>query len=126
MDLRTKVITRSGGCCEAMVPLPRAWARCGVSPIEDHHALTRARGGDILDALGEIHHHLALCARHHRTAHRALGRLAGLLIDGYVYREGVHVVYSGPDEYLTRTYGRAAEAMFHVKHPTPQEQRTSP
>lgn len=109
MDVRDRVIKRSGGCCEAMIKLPRAWARCGKSPVEDHHMLTRARGGDVLDNIGEIYHHAALCPAHHREAH-SHGRSTGLLMDGYVTLEGGKVVYSGPDLYLSMTYGRPYEA----------------
>lgn len=60
------------------------WTRCFRSPVEVHHALTRARGGLILDEHGEIAHLIALCNQHHRAAHGPGGHEAGLMIDGYV------------------------------------------
>lgn len=103
MTVRDSVIKRSGGRCEAMVALPRTWTRCGKAPVEDHHALTRARGGDLLDTVGEIYHHIALCPKHHRMVDDA-GHRSGLMIQGYAYLDGGVIVYQGPDEYLSRTY----------------------
>lgn len=110
--IRELVVDRSDGYCEAMIQLANGvWTRCGRSPIEDHHALTRARGGDILDALGEIYHHIALCYRHHKYAHEE--RDGGeMIIDGSVYRDGPYVVYQGNDEYLSGKYGRQMEVLF--------------
>lgn len=106
MGVRELLMKRSDGCCEAVIQLPRAWVRCGKRPVEDHHLLTRARGGDLLDEVGEIHHHLALCHEHHVAAHSPNAREAGLLMDGYVYRDAAHgLVYSGPDVYLSDKYG---------------------
>jgi hypothetical protein len=102
--VRDQVIARSGGRCEAMIKLPRTWTRCGRTPVEDHHVLTRARGGDLLDEQGEIYHHLALCPRHHRMVDQ-MGFKSGLLIQGSVYRDGARIVYVGPDPFLTAKYG---------------------
>ena len=105
--IRDLVVERSGGMCEAMVCLPTGvWTRCGVHPIEDHHMLTRARGGDVLDELGEIYHHMALCMRHHKHAHE-MSEDTGMIMEGSVYRDGGAIVYVGPDQYLSRKYGKA-------------------
>lgn len=102
--LRAKVLERSGGFCEAMVALTRAWARCGRSPVDDHHALPRSRGGSLLDEVGELYHHIALCRWHHSQVDE-YGADSGLLIQGSVYRDGTRLVYKGPDEYLSKRYG---------------------
>lgn len=108
MTVRDLVIDRSGGRCEAMVRLPRTWARCGRGPVEDHHALTRARGGGLLDTVGETYHHIALCPRHHRMVDDA-GPGSGLMIQGYAWEDGGRIVYSGPDEYLSAAYPRVRQ-----------------
>lgn len=92
--------------CEAMIKVGRVWTRCGRRPTEDHHRLTRARGGLILDDYGERYHHIQLCHIHHKTAHSPGGRESGLLLDGYVTTgPDERPLYLGPDEYLTREYG---------------------
>ena len=101
--IRDKVMKRADGMCEAMIQLRRTWTRCGRRGAEDHHLLTRARGGAVLDAVGETYRHLALCPKHHRMVDD-MGFESGLLIQGYAYRDGEAVVYQGPDEYLSRTY----------------------
>ena len=95
------VHARAGGRCEAMVRVGRTWARCFRAPIEVHHALTRSRGGLILDAHGEIAHLLGLCNQHHRLAHSPGGHQAGLMINGYVTTgaDG-RPVYEGSDRRL--------------------------
>lgn len=104
MSIREQVVKRAGGACEVMVLLRSGrYTRCGRSPVEDHHALTRARGGDLLDSVGEIYHHIALCSSHHREVYF----IKDGIIDGYVYRDGPKIVYTGPDEYLTGKYGKA-------------------
>jgi hypothetical protein len=107
LSSREQVIERSGARCEAMVALPRTWARCGKGPVEVHHALTRARGGALLDSVGETHHLIALCSTHHREVDDH-GHTSGLMIQGSVYRDGLHLIYEGPDAYLRATYGKAA------------------
>lgn len=102
-DVHQMVRERSGGRCEAMVRLSRTWVRCGKTGVEDHHVLTRARGGEILDSVGEIYHHLDLCTHHHRMVDD-MGFDSGLLLRGYAFRENGRVIYQGPDEYLTRRY----------------------
>lgn len=95
-----------------MVKLHRVWTRCGKSPVDDHHVLPRGRGGGVLDDVGEAFHHLALCRAHHEEVDR-LGPASGLLIEGYVYRDGMYIVYSGPNEYLTNKYGK--DARYEVR-----------
>lgn len=97
--IRDLVMQRSGGRCEAMVRLPRTWTRCGRLGVDDHHMLTRARGGGVLDSVGETYHHLALCRGHHRMADDE-----HLIIDGYVWSDAGVVTYKGPDEYLSEKY----------------------
>ena len=47
---------KNGGC-EAMIQLYNGtWTRCWRKPTESHHMLTRARGGRILDEVGETYH----------------------------------------------------------------------
>jgi len=97
-------------CCEAMIriehPYREVWTRCGRSPVERHHRLTRARGGAILDKVGETYHLIDLCPAHHRMADGAVAYQNGLLLDGYVTTsvEG-EPVYVGSDPYLTELYG---------------------
>jgi hypothetical protein len=107
LSSREQVIERSGARCEAMVALPRTWARCGKGPVEVHHALTRARGGTLLDSVGETYHLIALCPPHHREVDHH-GHTSGLMIQGSVYRDGLHLIYEGPDAYLRTTYGKGA------------------
>ena len=109
ITLREKVLIRSSNACEAMVEIKTAsnevWARCGLSPIELHHRLTRARGGHLLDDAGEIYHLLALCHGHHMAAHdddKAFD--SGLLLSGLVIGGINGPVYQGPDHYLSRKY----------------------
>lgn len=109
---RISVIQSCAGRCEAEVQIPFSgvWARCFRKGVEVHHLLTRARGGDLLDRAGEVYHLIGFCPQHHRAAHDAGGREAGLLIDGYVSLDSAtgQIYYVGPDEYLQATYGKAA------------------
>lgn len=102
--MRKKVVERADHRCEAMVKVGEVWARCWDRPVEDHHMLTRARGGNLLDQEGEIYHHIALCRRHHSAADGAEAYGGGLLIDGYATVENNRVVYYGSDDYLRRKY----------------------
>ena len=61
----------------------------------------------MLDAVGETYHHLALCRTHHMLVD-SYGSKSGLLIEGYAYRDGIYLIYSGPDQYLTEKYGKEA------------------
>lgn len=108
---RDRVVIRADARCEAMVELPRTWTRCGKRNIEVHHALTRARGGDLLDLVGETYHLIALCQPHHREVDDH-GHESGLMIQGSVYRDGIFLVYEGPDAYLRSTYGPQAQHPF--------------
>lgn len=90
-----------------MVRLSRAWVRCGRAPVDDHHVLPRGRGGGLLDECGETLHHLALCRVHHTEVDER-GTSSGLLIDGYVYRDGLYVVYVGTHVNLSKKYGKEA------------------
>jgi hypothetical protein len=97
---------RADGHCEAFIWIESTgvWTRCGLGPIEIHHALTKARGGRILDDIGEDYHLIALCPRCHRLADGGEARSRGLVIDGSVV-SGTHgPVYRGPDEYLSHKY----------------------
>ena len=95
--------------CEAMVGMKfgerEVWTRCGLRPTERHHRLTRARGGRILDEVGETYHLMYLCHQHHRMADGKQAYENGLLLDGYVTTVDGRPQYLGSDEYLTRVYG---------------------
>lgn len=104
MGVRDEVLQRSNGQCEAMVAVHTTWARCGIRPVEVHHCITRARGGRVLDEVGETYHLLALCPTHHRMADGQEAYESGLLLDGYVLRENDRVVYYGSDDYLLARY----------------------
>lgn len=94
--------------CEAMVEVNGVWTRCGRRPTESHHLLTRARGGRILDAVGETYHLINLCPRCHRAADGAEAYERGLLINGYVTwsPDKTHPIYVGTNEYLSAKYPR--------------------
>ena len=108
MSSREEVMKRSQGKCEAMIYIEKTkvWARCWRVPIEVHHALTRARGGAILDGVGEIYHLIALCSACHRASDGGAAYEGDLLIDGYVTTgpDG-KPKYHGTDKYLRRKYG---------------------
>src|SRR4051812_30079935 len=103
--------------CEALVGICRPdrdgrrmpgvmFVPCGKPGAELHHKLTRARGGLLLDAVGESYHHLWLCREHHAVAHdEGSAFKRGLLIDGYVTTEQGVPRYVGSDEYLSNKYG---------------------
>lgn len=106
-----RTLKRSGRRCEADVLIEIAenefvWTRCGRTPVEVHHALTRARGGALLDKVGEIYHLIALCHDCHRLADGGEAYEGGVLLDGYVSwdQQQDRPVYTGSDDYLTRTY----------------------
>lgn len=106
---RDRAVARSHGHCEAMIEVrPSIWTRCGVNVYEVHHALTRARGGAVLDQAGEYYHLIVLCHKHHRMADGDPDKLAGLLIDGYAITENGKPVYYGTDPYLRSKYGKDA------------------
>lgn len=104
---RDLVVIRSGGRCEAMVWVHDTWARCFRAPIEVHHRITRARGGNLLDELNETYHLVALCTQHHREdADGGLAYESGLLLDGRMYYAGGQYWYEGSDQYLKDNYGQ--------------------
>lgn len=67
--------------------------------------MTRARGGVLLDEVGETYHLMDLCHLHHKIAHDAPANENGLLIDGYVTTIDGTVRYQGSDAYLLERYG---------------------
>jgi len=79
-----------------------------MMPIEVHHLLTRARGGTLLDRVGEDYHLIALCRDCHARCDGEDAYMNRLLIEGYVSWDKAHhmPVYLGPDEYLTEKYGK--------------------
>lgn len=104
--MRQELNTRSDAKCEAMVKRHgNVWARCWQIPIEIHHLLTRARGGNILDQAGETYHLICLCPEHHAMSDGKYAYEGGLLIDGYVTtgRRG-RPVYQGSDIELSERY----------------------
>lgn len=111
MSARDDALERAGFACEAMVFTSYGrWTRCGVrSGIQVHHALTRGRGGPILDRVGESYHLIVLCAYHHQGADGAEAYEGNLLIDGYVAEENGTPVYYGTDDYLNERYPHEAE-----------------
>lgn len=123
MTPREQVLARSNSMCEAMVLVrPFTWTRCGQTPVEIHHVLTRGRGGRILDEVGETYHLMALCHYHHRAADGEDAYAGDLLIDGYVTRENGRVVYHGsdpvlkekyPEDEIIRDHPRSAERSAH-------------
>lgn len=98
--------------CEAMVLMHSVsssrpmYVACGRLDADLHHKLTRARGGLLLDAVGETYHHMYLCRHHHGIAHDQPAFENGLLIEGSVV-SGIDgkPVYTGPDDYLNEHYG---------------------
>lgn len=100
--------------CEALVLVKGMTRRhehgmyvvCNMENAHLHHKITRARGGLLLDAVGETYHLMYLCAQHHADAHDEPAFDNGLLIRGSVVSgpDG-SPVYTGPDEYLNERYG---------------------
>jgi hypothetical protein len=99
--------------CEALVEIfnkKGTYWPCGVEPADNHHRITRARGGKILDKAGETYHLMWLCREHHSYAHDNGDAIkGGLLLEGFVitHQDG-RPLYVGPDDYLTKTYGPTA------------------
>ena len=108
-DPIASVRQRSNGQCEGMIKLPNKsiYTRCWRGPIEVHHLLTKARGGRILDSVGEDYHLIGLCPDCHRRADGGDAYMEGLLIDGYVVTVDGRPVYEGSDEYLRSKYGKS-------------------
>ena len=102
---RKELNGRSEGMCEAMVPLKGAiYTRCWRTPIEIHHMLTRARGGNVLDNAKETYHLICLCPEHHRMCDGGEAYMGKLLIDGFVKTENGKPVYYGTDDFLSKKY----------------------
>ena len=103
---RREIYDRSDRMCEAMVLGSNyIWTRCWASPIEIHHLLTRARGGNVLDRVDETYHLIALCRAHHLGADGQAAYDEGLLIEGRVMMNAKgNPVYQGPDIYLKEKY----------------------
>lgn len=106
---RAVVKQRSGGRCEAMVQIKAdepVWTRCWATPTEMHHALTRARGGNILDEVHETYHLIDLCHTHHAMADGGEAYLGNMLIDGYVSWDDLRLkpIYSGNNHFLRNKY----------------------
>lgn len=126
-DQRRRVYDRCHGRCEALVEIAASpvdhrgmvlqrpiWTRCFDIGVEIHHALLRSRGGTILDQHGEIYHLIALCHRHHHTAHMGVSDAVagGLIIPGYVTTlDSGWPAYLGTDEYLKAAYPHPSMTM---------------
>jgi len=104
--MRRELYFRSDAKCEAMVRRKgNVWARCWQIPIEVHHLLTRARGGGVLDQVGETYHLICLCTEHHAMSDGKYAYEGGLLIDGYVTTNNRgYPVYQGSDVELSKKY----------------------
>jgi len=120
---------RAMSYCQAMVLVPSQsrpegrFTVCEVEPAELHHKLTRARGGLLLDAVGETYHHIYLCREHHSYAHDTdQGYTSGLMIRGFVTTatDG-QPWYSGNDEYLLEHYGTWREGIGEVQRDAHQD-----
>lgn len=107
--LRRKVIKRSRGMCEMMIDhgVGLGAHRCNNMASDIHHMLTKARGGRALDRVEETYHLLHLCRECHTASDGAEAYQGGFLIEGSASWDSLHdkPVYTGPDEYLTKTYG---------------------
>lgn len=104
---RQEIKERSDNMCEAMKSNSKGiYSRCWMYPVEIHHLLTRARGGDVLDQAGETYHLIALCKSCHRASDGGDAYLGGLLIEGYVTwnQSKTKPMYVGPDMYLSQKY----------------------
>lgn len=105
---REAVYERSEKMCEAMLRVgdTSIYSRCWGRPVELHHMLTRARGGRILDDVGETYHLIALCNEHHAMSDGGDAYAGNLLIDGYVQTVNGKPEYSGSDYTLNERYGK--------------------
>ena len=107
---RGEIYKRSYGRCEAIITV-MAWdreytGRCRNRATEIHHRLTKARGGDLLDKVGETYHLIHLCPSCHRASDGAQAYLDAMLIEGSVTWDKLYdrPMYVGPDEYLSKRY----------------------
>lgn len=99
--LRSAILDRARLQCEA-----RATPSCRRTASSVHHRLTKARGGRLLDAVGETYHLMAICEPCHRHAHDSgQGHASGLLLRGSITSamDG-RPVYRGDDPYLSLHY----------------------
>lgn len=102
----TKVVTRSGGMCEAERELSTGgWQRCGAPATDVHHMLPKSRGGRHLDNCEETYHLIHLCRDDHQQAHSRKDAF-GLMIDGSVTWDKLsqRPMYKGTDPYLSKKY----------------------
>jgi len=112
LPLRRAILRRSLGRCEAFVSIDNGHPyRCPNMATEIHHLLTKGRGGSNLDKVGETYHLIHLCSDCHRSADGAVAYDTGLLIEGNVtWDRFLNIpVYTGPDEYLAKRYGRGSQ-----------------
>lgn len=109
-SLRKRVESRSAGLCEVIYQIEEpsgatTYKRCAKPASDIHHMLTRARGGQLLDAAGEIYHLLHVCRPCHQACDEPEAFDSGLMIDGHVYSDQFGTpVYVGPDAYLSLHY----------------------
>lgn len=107
--LRRDVLKRSLGRCEAWIQVNDGPpSRCPQRASDIHHLLTKGRGGENLDKVGETYHLIHLCRECHQACDGGEAYDGGMLIEGSVEwdRFRQKPVYRGPDSYLKRTYHR--------------------
>lgn len=110
------MLKRSLGRCEAFICVNDAPPyRCPNQATDIHHLLTKARGGDTLDRVGETYHLIHLCRDCHRAADGGEAYEYGMLIQGSVVWDKLldKPVYTGPDNYLGLKYGAEQNAARH-------------
>lgn len=109
MNVHDRVVARAQAHCEVMAPVRDRHTRCGLPTTEVHHRLTRSRGGNALDAVGETYHLICICRSHHNWVHQNIGQATqtGLYLLGQAWLAGDgQAVYRGPDPYLSSLYER--------------------
>lgn len=107
--IRREVLKRSLGRCEAFIQVDdRTPRRCPEMATDIHHLLTKARGGENLDKVGEVYHLIHLCRQCHTACDGGEAYDGGMLIDGSVEWDRLRQkpVYRGSDTYLRRKYRR--------------------
>lgn len=116
LPLRRAVLRRSFGRCEAYVQVGDGHPyRCPHMATDIHHLLTKGRGGENLDKVGETYHLIHLCRECHSTADGGEAYKSGMLLEGRVVWDRFlsKPVYTGPDDYLRKTYGPESDAQGH-------------
>ena len=111
--LRRAVLRRSFGRCEAFVQVGDGHPyRCPNPATDIHHLLTKGRGGENLDKVGETYHLIHLCRECHSAADGGDAYIGGMLIDGTVVWDRLwnKPVYTGTDDYLRKRYGAESDA----------------